>query len=71
MEGFDMQNYYRINVSKNGYYLFATEQGRITSEKEIKQIVNIFKEKFPSEDGYNITCTYRKYCVEHINCYNI
>ncbi len=66
-----MQNYYRINVSKNGYYLFATEQGRITTEKEMKQTVKLFKEKFPSEDGYKITCTYQKYHGEHIDCDNI
>lgn len=49
-----MQDYYRINVSKNGRYLFATEQGGIIWEFDAKKIVELFKEKFPENEGYKI-----------------
>jgi hypothetical protein len=52
-----MVSYYRINVSKDGYYLFATEQGQLTSLKEAKKVYDILKEKFPDSQGYEVTCT--------------
>lgn len=52
-----MQDYYRINVSQNGRYLFATEQGGITWEFDAKKIVELFKEKFPESEGYKIDVT--------------
>ena len=53
-----MVSYYRINVSKDGYYLFATEQGHLTTLKEAKKVFDILKEKFPSFQGYSVTCTH-------------
>lgn len=52
-----MQDYYRINVSLNGKYLFATEQGGITWEADAKKVVELFKEKFPESEGYKISVT--------------
>ena len=43
-----MVNYYRINVSQNGNYLFATESaengGGNTREEDAKKIAELFKE---------------------------
>ena len=52
-----MVSYYRINVSKNGKYLFATEQGGITHEEDAKKVTGLFKEKFPESEGYRVTAT--------------
>ena len=52
-----MQDYYRINVSRNGRYLFATEQGGITYEEDAKKVFELFKEKFPESEGYKIDVT--------------
>ena len=52
-----MIDYYRINVSKNGRYLFATEQGGITYEEDARKVTELFKEKFPESEGYNIHVT--------------
>lgn len=51
-----MQDYFRINVSLNGQYLFATEQEHLTTEAEAHKVFNLFREKFPESDGYNVTC---------------
>lgn len=59
-----MNNYYRINVSQNGKYLFATENGDngggITKEKDARKMTELFKEKFPESDGYEISVTHWK-----------
>ena len=52
-----MQNYYRINVSKNGKYLFATEQGCITLDFEAKRLTELLREKFPQSEGYKVSVT--------------
>lgn len=49
--------YYEINVSLNGQHLFATDKRSITSTQTLETIYNILKEKFPKEEGYNITVT--------------
>lgn len=46
--------YYEINVSLNGQHFFATDKRSITNKIALKVIYNIFKEKFPSEQGYDI-----------------
>lgn len=46
--------YYEINVSLNGQHLFATDKRSITNKIALKVIYNIFKEKFPQEEGYSI-----------------
>lgn len=47
--------YYEINVSLNRQHLFATDKRSITNKIALKVIYKIFKEKFPQEEGYNIT----------------
>lgn len=51
----NMQCYYRINVTRNGRYLFATEQGGLTYGETAKEIFKLFKEKFPESEGYKIS----------------
>lgn len=50
--------YYEINVSLNGKHLFATHKRSVTSESKLKEVYNIFKDKFLKEDGFEITVTY-------------
>ena len=50
--------YYEINVSSNGKHLFATHKRSVTSESKLKEVYNIFKDKFLKEDGFEITVTY-------------
>lgn len=52
-----MVDYTRINVSKNGKYLFATEQGQLGWEEDAKIVYNLLKEKFPESEGYKVTAT--------------
>lgn len=65
-----MINYYRINVSQNGKYLFATENGEngggITQEEDAKKITELFRIKFPESEGYNIHVTHWKSVGIHI-----
>ena len=68
-----MCNYYRINVSKNGEYLFATEAvggggGGITCEKKAMEVIRLLKERLPESEGYSITCTYWRGSGERIDC---
>lgn len=49
--------YYEINVSLNGQHLFATDKRSITAEHTLEEVYKIIKEKFPKEEGYNITVT--------------
>ena len=53
-----MVSYYRINVSKDGVYLFATEQGQLTSRLQAREVFEILNEKFPECAGYKVTCTH-------------
>lgn len=50
--------YYEINVSLNGKHFFATDKRSITSKSKLEEVYKVFKEKFPKEDGYNISVTY-------------
>lgn len=49
--------YYEITVSLNGKHLFATAERSIVNTFQLQKVYNLFKEKFPEEDGYNITVT--------------
>lgn len=49
--------YYEINVSLNGRHLFATAERSATNEWTAKKLHNLFKEKFPEAEGYDITVT--------------
>ena len=58
--------YYEINVSLNGAHFFATAKRSITNEYQLERVYNIFKEKFPKEDGYAITVTKWEKVGKHI-----
>ena len=49
---------YEINVSLNGNHFFATHERSIVSEQKLKEVYKVFKEKFPKEEGYELTVTY-------------
>lgn len=49
--------YYEINISLNGEHFFATAERSIKSENKLENIYKILKDKFPTEEGYNITVT--------------
>lgn len=49
--------YYEINVSLNGRHLFATAERSATNKWEAEKIYNLFVEKFPKAEGYDITVT--------------
>ena len=61
-------SYYEINVSRNGIHFFATHQRSITDERTLKRILEVFKEKFPTSEGYQILATaqyaYGKYVFD-------
>lgn len=61
-----MQDYYRINVSKDGRYMFATEQCGICYREDAEKVYNLFLEKFPKEDGYKVSMTYWQSRGQHI-----
>lgn len=52
-----MADYTQITVSKDGKYLFATEQGQLTYSWEAKPVYELFKEKFPESEGYKVSVT--------------
>lgn len=49
--------FYEINVSYNNKHFFATHERSLTSKEKLYKAYKIFKEKFPEEEGYNITAT--------------
>lgn len=49
---------YEINVSLHGKHFFVTHERSIVNKQKLKEVYNVFKEKFPKEDGYEITVTY-------------
>lgn len=53
-----MPSYYEINVTLNGYHLFATAQRSIQSEHKLREVLAIFMNKFPESEGYSISATY-------------
>ena len=46
--------YYEINVSKNGRHFFATDKRSITNKQTLKEVYEILKDKFPTEEGYDM-----------------
>lgn len=59
--------YYEITVSKNGKHLFATSERSITNTDKVTEIFNLFKEKFPENEGYKLEATFWKKTGTKIN----
>ena len=59
--------YFEINVSLNGKHFFATAERSITNNLKAEKVYNVFKEKFPEEEGYQIDITYWEKIGKHIN----
>lgn len=53
-----MQSHYEINVSLNGKHFFATHERSARSFFDAKDILKEFFNRFPSSDGFEITCTH-------------
>lgn len=50
--------YYEINVALNGKHFFATNERSVTNKTKLNEIYNVFREKFPPEEGYGITVSF-------------
>lgn len=49
--------YYKINVAKDGRHFFATSENSIHTESKLKEVVALFKQKFPEHEGYKISAS--------------
>lgn len=47
--------YYEINVTLNGKHFFATAERSITNRWDLNNKLKIFIDKFPKEEGYEIS----------------
>jgi hypothetical protein len=64
----DVENmYYEINIALNGKHFFATDERSITNKDKLEDIYNVFKEKFPKEEGYDISVTRFELAGKYIN----
>ena len=59
--------YYEINVALNGKHFFATDKRSITNKWKLKEVYNVFKEKFPQDEGYDISVTLYETIGKSIN----
>lgn len=59
--------YYEINVSKDGRHFFATDKRSITTERALKEVYPVIKDKFPIEEGYSILVSYTKTMGKYID----
>ena len=48
---------YEINVSLNGKHLFATHERSLTNKDDMEKCLEIFRKKFPEEEGFKIMVT--------------
>lgn len=48
---------FEINVSLNGKHLFATHKRSMQSIFEVSRVYKIIREKFPADEGFNISLT--------------
>ncbi|WP_188207557.1 hypothetical protein [Alkalibacillus aidingensis] len=49
--------YYEITIVQKGNRLFSTDAQSIQNKTQLKKILNLFKEKFPLYEGYEIQVT--------------
>ena len=59
--------YYEINVSKDGRHFFATDKRSITNKHALKEVYEVFKEKFPPEEGYMMLVSYTEVKGKYID----
>ena len=59
--------YYEINIAKDGRHFFATDKRSITTERALKEVYSILKEKFPVEEGYIILVSCMKTTGRYID----
>ena len=59
--------YYEVNVSLNGKHFFATAKRSITDKYKLEDVYNVFKKKFPKEEGYEVTVTIWETCGKTID----
>ncbi len=59
--------YYEINVALKGKHFFATAERSITNKWKLKEVYDVLKEKFPQEEGYEISVTYYETVGKFIN----
>jgi len=50
---------YEINVAKDGKHYFATHERSLTGTKEAENALKDFQKRFPEEEGFSITISYR------------
>lgn len=50
--------YYEINVSLNGKHFFATDERSIRTKAKLYDVLEVFMQKFPESEGYNVSVTY-------------
>lgn len=48
-------SHYEINVALNGTHFFATDMRSIQNLPTLNKVLDVFKEKFPKPEGYDIT----------------
>lgn len=64
-------NGYEINVAKKDSrgmwrHLFATDTRSLHTERDAKELYELFQEKFPESEGYTIMVTYWHSIGEHV-----
>jgi hypothetical protein len=50
---------YEINVAKDGKHYFATNKRSLTETKRAENVLKDFQKRFPEEEGFSITISYR------------
>lgn len=58
---------YEINVSLNGQHFFATNERSCTNDYDLKRVYDVFKDKFPKSEGYEISVSLWKKTGKIIN----
>lgn len=59
--------HYEINVSRNGQHVFATHPRSLTTRKGLTELLRLFNQKFPSNEGFEISAACCPNQVETLN----
>lgn len=54
-----MDPYFEISVMRNGRLMFATDSRSVTNAEYATDVIELFREKFPKEQGYRVSCVVR------------